>query len=81
MEEEHNEKWLLSKGWTKHKGFKVNHDELSEGNYTFFECIKDFASECIYYGNPKNDEEGYDDLDDAIERQEEYDEDDLLELK
>jgi hypothetical protein len=73
---EHDEKWLLSKGWKKFEGYRVDHDVFSEGDYSFFESVEDFCRKCIYYVNPKNDEEAYEEIDDCIERQEEYDEDD-----
>ena len=75
MEQVHNEKWLLSKGWTKNKGYKVDHEVLSEGDYTFFDSIDEFAEKCTYYTDPNNEEFGSDDLDKCIEIQENYDED------
>lgn len=78
-EKKHNKKWLLSKGWKAYKGYKIENDIInSEGDVTYFESIKDFATKCVYYVNPNNEEEAYDDIDLAIERQEEYDEDNLI---
>jgi len=71
-EEKHDEKWLLSRGWNKYKGYKVDHDQLAEGDYTFFESVSDFATKCTYYTQEEG-ELGYDDLDSAIEFQEEQD--------
>ena len=75
----HDEKWLLGKGWTKKKGYKVYHELLSDGeshgDYTFFEDLEGVVEKCTFYGDPLNEEFASDDLDECVELQEDYDED------
>ena len=77
-EEKHDEKWLLSKGWERVKGYRVESDLMNTDHEVSFwskDAFDDFVKECIFYQNLElNDEFASDDLDDCIEMQEEYDE-------
>lgn len=78
-EQEHNEKWLLSRGWTKTKGFKIESEEIAnmaESDTFFVPSIEDLdgISECTYY-ELESLEFATDDLDEAIDMQENRDED------
>lgn len=86
MKKEHNEKWLLSKGWEKRKGVKVDFEEVGnvcdDRNPCFFDSVEDIEGikKCNYYYNENYDEEfATDDLDNAIEAQEQRDKDDKVE--
>ncbi len=76
--EKHDEKWLLSKGWEKIKGFKVDHTMISddyEMSYWEQSAFEDLAKKCTFYQNLDiNDEFASEDLDECIEMQEERDE-------
>lgn len=80
MKEEHDEKWLLSKGWNKVKGIRVDTDEInhmSESETFFIPSLDDLEgiTECDYY-EVKDGEFATDDLYEAIEQQEQIEEDD-----
>ena len=76
MNKKHDEKWLLSKGWTKTAGWALDNEmALDDEGTTYFDSLSDFARECTFYQDPNNDEFASDDLDACIERQEEYEED------
>lgn len=70
---EHDEKWLLSRGWTKTKGFKIDSelmDDIFDGRgEVFVPSIEDIDAieECEYY---EKEEFATDDIDEAIESEE-----------
>ena len=76
--EEHDEKWLLSKGWERVEGYRLEHEMISEDHEVSFwhkDAFKDVAKECVFYQNHDvNKEFASDDLDECIEMQEEYQE-------
>lgn len=73
MNEKHDEKWLLSKGWTKVDGYKVCYEELGEGEFDieFFSELPEGITKSVFYESPKDDDYASDDLNECIEMQEE----------
>lgn len=75
--EEHNEEWLLSKGWEKIEGYKIDVstiDDASDGKDIFYVgSIEDLdgINKCWFYSNEKYPDFGTDDIDEAIKYQEE----------
>lgn len=71
MDEKHDENWLLSKGWKKINGWKIDHEMLeSDYEVSFWEDISDVVKKTTYYQSPHSDEWANDDLDDCIEQEE-----------
>jgi hypothetical protein len=69
---EHDEKWLLSKGWKKIKGFKIFNDMIvSDYDVSFWEDISDVVQPAEFYQDPIDEEFATDDLDECLERQDE----------
>lgn len=55
MDKTKMEEDLLASGWRKIEGFKIIHDELSEGEETFVEDPNDVLTSCTYYQDPTGD--------------------------
>lgn len=50
MNKEQMEKIVLkSKKWEKVKGWKIDHELLSDGDETFVSSLGDIAEKCIFY--------------------------------
>ena len=54
---EHDEECLLSKGWTKQKGVRLNHEMINhEWEYSFWEDETEFLEKDVtWYQDPHND--------------------------
>lgn len=40
---------LKSKKWEKIKGWKIDHEELSDGDCTYVGSLEDIAGKCVFY--------------------------------
>lgn len=73
-ETEIKEAYLKKYGWTKTKGFKVDCEHATENEWQYFyfaeEDYKEYITSC-YYWSDDNYEECFDDIDDAINKTEE----------
>lgn len=77
MTEQHDEVWLLKKGWKKIEGVKLDHSFIDEScDYSFWrrEDVPDFMTPCTFYSPPDAEEYCTEDVDEAIDKQEEWDE-------
>jgi len=75
MKRMNDEDFIKIKGWHKVKGWKINLEELSNYDnfdYLYVTDLEDWVEDCEFWMNDDFDEEGYEEIDDIIEKH--YDE-------